>query len=302
MLSVRLLRCFAAVADELSFTAAAARLNMAQPALTRAIKQLEDQLGGRLLDRNTRNVRLTKMGRAFLSEARTALDKLAHAERVGREMGRGMLGHVKIGYTTFVAHDVLAPLLRQFNIGRPNIRITLSNLGTEQQRIALVERDIDIGFMLGPFSIPTVAVHWIRTDPLVVVMPRDHHLAKKKSLLATDLQGERLVVGTESTWSIYRRLIFSEFNRLGVSPLISQEAPTPSAIIALVSAGLGLTIFPQAYCENFARHLVRRPLLGHQNSMDVICAWNKADSNPSLQALLQYLPVIVKRNDAPSPQ
>lgn len=292
MLSARLLRCFAAVADELSFTAAAARLNMAQPALTRAIRQLEEQLGARLLDRNTRNVRLTKIGYAFLSEARAALDQLAHAERAGREMARGMLGHVKIGYTTFVAHDVLAPLLRQFNIGRPNIRITLSNMGTEQQRIALVERDIDVAFMLGPFSIPTIEVHWLRTDPLVVVMPKGHRLAKKKSLFASDLQEEPLVVGTESSWSVYRRLIFSEFYRLNVSPVISQEAPTPSAIIALVTAGMGLTIFPKAYSENFARHLVQRPLAGEQNAMNIVCAWNQADTNPALQAMLRYLPAI----------
>lgn len=290
MLSARLLRCFVAVADELSFTAAAARLNMAQPALTRAIRQLEDQLEARLLDRDTRNVRLTKIGSAFLPEARAALNQLAHAERTGRQMARGMLGHLKIGYTTFVAHNVLAPLLRKFNTDRPNIRFTLFNMGTEQQRSALVEREIDLAFMLGPFSIPTVAVRSVQTDPLVVIMPKGHHLAKRKSLTACDLKGEPLVVGDESSWSVYRRLIFSEFCRLNVPPLISQEAPTPSAIIALVKAGLGLTIFPQSYSEGFAQSVTRCPLAGEESAMNVICAWNRADTNPALQAMLQYLP------------
>ncbi|MFC5394515.1 LysR substrate-binding domain-containing protein [Bosea vestrisii] len=118
---------------------------------------------------------------------------------------------------------------------------------------------------------------------------------QKKFLLASDLKGEPLVVGTESSWSVYRRLIFSEFHRLNVPPLISQEAPTPSAIIALVKAGLGLTIFPKSYSDNFAQSLVRCPLVGEQSAMNVICAWNRADINPALQAMLQYLPDVQPR-------
>jgi DNA-binding transcriptional LysR family regulator len=289
MLSVRLIRCFVAVADELSFTAAAQRLNMAQPALTRSIKQLEEHLSARLLDRDTRNVRLTEIGHAFLKEARKALDQIARAEQVGREMARGQMGQIKIGYVTYIAQDFLAPLLKRFRMDRPNIRIELVNMGTEQQRAALVERTIDMGFMLGPFSVPGIATYQIREEQLVVVMPDDHRLAQKEAISASDLRGEQLVIGSESMWSVYRRILFSEFDRLGVSPRISQEAPTPSALFALVNAGMGLTIFPQVPNQYLTSHMVIRPFTMEQNTMSTVCAWNKANTNAALHALLACL-------------
>lgn len=292
MLNPRLLRCFVAVADELSFTAAAARLNTAQPALTRAIKQLEDHIGARLLDRDTRHVRLTEIGHAFLEQARAALDQLARTERVGREMSRGQLGQIKIGYMTFIAQDFLAPLLKRFSLDRPNIRIELYNMGTEQQRGALVDRSIDIGFMLGPFSISGITTCLVRDEDLVVAMPDDHPLTRHDYLTPHDLHGEKLVMGSERMWSVYRRIIFSEFDRLGVSPLIAQEAPTQSAVFALVGAGMGVTIYPRAPSQYLTDRLALRPFVMEHEIMQTICAWNKASPNPAVRALLDYLPTL----------
>jgi DNA-binding transcriptional LysR family regulator len=290
MLTLRLLRCFVVVADELSFTAAAEHLNMAQPALSRAIKELEAHLGARLLDRDTRNVRLTTFGREFLPEAQAVLERFDRAERVGRDMGRGIRGKIKIGYTTFVAHDPIAPLLRKFTLCRPDVSIDLHNMGTEQQRNALIGRSIDIAFMVGPFSIPNISTRMVKNDDLIVVMPLEHRLANHVSITATDLSAESLIMGRESSWSVYRRRIFREFTRLGVSPRITQEAPTPSAIMALVSAGMGVTIFPRAYSESFAGHLTRRPFEANYNTIEIICAWIRNDENPLLAALLDDLP------------
>lgn len=291
MLNVRLLRCFVAVANELSFTAAAARLNMAQPALTRSIKQLEVHINARLFVRDTRNVRLTEIGRAFLEQARAALDQLARTERIGHEMARGQLGQIKIGYMTFIAQDFLAPLLKRFSLDRPDIRIELFNMGTEQQRAALVDRAIDIGFMLGPFSIAGIATCAIREEELVVVMPDDHPLISHSSITPHDLQGEKLVMGSESMWSVYRRIIFAEFDRLGVSPLIAQEAPTQSAVFALVGAGMGVTIYPRGPSRYLTDRLALRPFVMEYKKMQTICALNKTHTNPAVRALLDHLPL-----------
>jgi len=290
MLNVRLLRCFVAVANELSFTAAAARLNMAQPALTRAIKQLEDHLEAHLLYRDTRNVRLTEIGHAFLKEAQAALEQITRAERVGREMARGELGQIRIGYMAFLSQDFLAPLLKRFSLQRPNVRVELFNLGTEQQRAALVDHTIDVGLMLGPFSIAGIASRELREEQLVVVMPQDHPLAALELVTANDLRGEKLVVGSESMWSVYRRAVFSEFDRLGISPQIAQEAPTTSAVLALVAAGLGLTIFPLSPTLHLTSQMtVLRPFAMGQGKMTTICAWNKINPNPSVAALLDCI-------------
>lgn len=304
MLNVRLLRYFVAVAEELSFTAAAHRLNMAQPALTRSIKQLEQQLDARLLDRDTRNVRLTEIGHAFLQEARKALDQIARAERVGREMARGQIGQIRIAYVTYIAQEFLAPLLKRFSLDRPNIRIELVNMGTGQQRAALVERAIDIGFMLGPFSAPGIQTCQIREEQLVVIMPDDHRLARQQSVTASDLRGEQLVIGSEAMWSVYRRIIFSEFDRLGVSPCISQEAPTTSAVFALVGAGMGLTIFPRGPTQYLTSQMTVRPFLMQQNKISTVCAWNRANTNAAVRALLDCLSSAIaeiRNRDLPNP-
>lgn len=284
------MRCFVTVANELSFTAAAEHLNMAQPALSRALRQLEDHFGSRLFDRTTRRVRLTAFGRAFLPEAVAVLEQFARAERIGREMGRGMRGQIRIGYTEFVAHDTLAPLLQRFTCERPNVQLDLHNMGTEQQRVALSESEIDFAIMVGPFVVSDIATHRVRNDDLVVLMPDGHRLAAKDAITVADLREEPLVVGQESSWRIYRRLIFREFARSRITPRITQEAPTPSAIMSLVAAGMGLTIFPRTYSETFASHMVCRPYLGEETSLEIICAWNKSRPNPLLTALVQALP------------
>lgn len=289
MLNVRLLRCFVAVADELSFTAAASRLNIAQPALTRSIKQLEVHINARLFIRDTRNVRLTEVGRAFLEQARMALDQLARTERIGHEMARGQIGQIKIGYITFIAQDFLAPLLKRFSLDKPDVRIELFNMGTEQQRAGLVDRTIDIGFMLGPFSISGIATCTVRDEELVVVMPDDHRLASHSFITPHDLQGENLVMGSESMWSVYRRIIFTEFDRLGVSPLVAQEAPTQSAVFALVGAGMGVTIYPQGPSRYLTDQLTQRPFVMDCKKMQTICAWSKPHTNPAVRVLIEHL-------------
>jgi DNA-binding transcriptional LysR family regulator len=294
MLSLRALRCFVAVADHLNFTRAAANLNIAQPALTRTINQLEDRLGATLLIRDTRNVRLTEIGQLVLEEARKTLTQALRTERLGREMALGQTGRLKIGYTAFVVADPLAPLLRRFRVLKPSVRIELNNDPTEWQLPALLNATVDVALILGPISIPGILSCRIREEPLSVVMPRDHVLTHRAAITASDLHQVKLVVGSENQWSVYRRAIFSEFDRCGVLPRISQEAPTPEAIFWLVTADLGVTILPTSY----ARHLSQtysgdliavRPFVMQKSNLSTICAWCKDNLNPVLPTFIQCL-------------
>ena len=293
-MDLRSLRCFVAVAERLNFTAAATSLNLAQPALSRTIKELETHLGAPLLVRDTRNVRLTDIGKFFLEEARQALNHVSRAEHIARGMARGELGRLTIGYTTFVGHDLLAPLVKQFRQGQPNVRIELSNAPSDRQRVALLEQKTDIALTLGPCSIPGIASIPIREEPLAVVMPGDHPLAEKTAVTVADLRGEKLIMGSESMWSVYRRTILSEFEREGVPPQIAFEAPTTEIIFSLVSAGMGLTVFPmsysqyqsQQYPENF---VACRPFAAKESKILIICAWGKDNPNPALPAMLRCM-------------
>lgn len=286
MLDLRQVRCFIAVAEELSFGAAAARLHVAQPALTRTIKKLEDRIGARLLDRDTRNVRLTEIGRVFLGQARSALEQIHQAERATRDMVEGRSGRIRIGYMNFVTHGYLAPLLKGFCAARPQASVDLHYLGTEQQRAALLEGDIDVALMLGPFSAAGVRTHTLREEELMVVMPHDHPLGTLDCIRAQDLRGVGLVFGNDKLWSVYRRVVFSEFDRCGVSPRIEQEAPTPSAIFALVAAGIGVTIFPRAANLYYHDWFTLRPFTMTHSTVTTVCAWRTDNDNRLLEPFL----------------
>lgn len=284
------MRCFVAVAEELNFGAAAARLLIAQPALTRTIKRLEERIGARLFDRDTRNVRLSAVGRAFLAEARSALLQVERAERVARDMARGRTGKMAIAYMNFVTQGCLAPILKRFNAAKPNVRVDLYSMGTEQQRRALVEKKIDVAFMLGPFTAPGIATRILREEEMMVFLTKNHPLTKKRVITPRDLQDENLIVGSQELWSVYRRIIFTEFDRAGISPLIAQEAPTPSAIFSLVSAGMGVTIFPKTASQFYRDWLDTRPFQMQHGSVTTICAWTKASENTELKTFLSCLP------------
>src|SRR5690606_6956905 len=120
------LRCFLVVAEELSFSRAAERLHLAQPALTRIIKRLEERLGGRLFDRDTRNVELTELGEALVSDVRTVLTSLDSIESKARRVIEGHEDIVRIGYMNFVTHDILGPVLTAFQTSNPKTRVELN--------------------------------------------------------------------------------------------------------------------------------------------------------------------------------
>lgn len=290
MLDLRQMRCFVAVAEELNFGAAAARLLIAQPALTRTIKRLEERIGARLFDRDTRNVRLSAVGRAFLTEARSALHQVERAERVARDMARGRTGKMAIAYMNFVTHGCLAPILKRFNAAKPNVRVDLYSMGTEQQRRALVEKKVDVAFMLGPFTASGITTRVLREEEMMVFMGKDHPLRKKRAITPHDLHDENLIVGSQDLWSVYRRIIFTEFDRAGITPLIAQEAPTPSAIFSLVSAGMGVTIFPRTASQFYRESLDTRPFVMQHGKVTTICAWNRDSENTELETFLRCLP------------
>lgn len=290
MLDLRQLKCFVTVADELSFGAAAARLNVVQPALTRTIKRFEERISAKLFDRDTRNVRLTAVGKALVVEARALLEHVERTEQIMRDTARGRTGQLKIAYMDFVTHGYLAAILKQFNGIRPDVRIELFGLPSADQRQIILEGKIDIAFMLGPFAAPGISTRLLREEEMVVVMPNGHALARRKHLEPHDLQHERLIMGSQASWSMYRRSIFTEFDRAGISPVIAQEAPTSSAIFSLVSAGMGITIFPEEACRSYRGDLVVRPFRMRYGSVTTICAWVKASDNVEIKPFLECVP------------
>src|SRR6516164_7440045 len=143
-MELRHLRYFLAVAEELHFGRAAARLHISQPPLSQQIRRLEDELGARLFRRTKRRVELTPAGQAFLTEARQTL---AQAERAVRAAQRGELGELVVGYVTTASYEPLPDVIRGFRRRFPDVDLRLENLRSVQQRQALFDGRIDVGFV-----------------------------------------------------------------------------------------------------------------------------------------------------------
>src|SRR5437764_2755099 len=153
-MELRHLRYFVAVAEDLNFRRAAERLHLAQPALSAQIKSLEDELEVRLLERNTRSVKLTAAGRVFLEEARTVLAAASQAAHRARKAEHGLVGTLRLGVIAAVANVWLARILRGFHQRFPGVQLSLFDLTSPEQLQRLHTGDLDAGLLRPPVSFP----------------------------------------------------------------------------------------------------------------------------------------------------
>ena len=201
-MELRHLRYFVAVAEELSFSAAARRLHVAQPPLSVQVKQLEEELGTRLFERTSRRVRLTPAGELFLARATTILREAATAVREVQRAGRGELGSLRLSFSgTTLTYDPLLPeVLRRYRAAHPEVNLTLHEQRAGQQIEDLRAGRMDAGF-LGLARTDTaanarggeLAVEVLLREALFAVLPDGHPLAKRRRVTRRQLQGEALV-------------------------------------------------------------------------------------------------------------
>src|SRR5215218_8477491 len=182
-MELRHLRYFVAVAEELHFSRAAERLHISPPSLTQQIQGLERELGTSLFTRTKRNVTLTDTGTRFLHEARLTLQQAEHAAVVARLAGRGDIGRLEIGYASSVAcAGLVTAAVAEYGRTHPLVTISLSKMQAARQLRELPEGRLDIGFLRNPARYPEgISAVIISREPVVVVLPRGHRLAKRTS-------------------------------------------------------------------------------------------------------------------------
>jgi len=249
MFDFRQLRYFIAVAEELSFTRAAQRLHISQPPLSQQIQSLEQDLGVRLLERNKRNVALTKPGQLFLEQARQILLQAEEARHLVSEAAAGFSGQLRLAYTVSVSfHPFLPQALLRFGRNAPNVRVQLSEMYTEPQFAALRAGQIDVGFVRNEpaheADARVLRLDVIDREPLLLALPSGHPLATRRRLHMGDVAGQPFVAQPrELAATLYDRLVQlaakSDFH-----PQIRQHAQQLTGLLALVSAGIGLALVP----------------------------------------------------------
>ena len=237
------LEAFTAVAERGSFRSAAEHIHLSPPALSRRIDKLETILGARLFNRTTRDVELTPLGRLFLERARAALDDLESAMLGISDLAASRSGRVTVACVPSAAIHFLPSVVRPFSERYPLIRIRVVDEAASLVLASVVTGESDFGISFMGSQVPGVEFEAIHTDPFVLAVPRDHALAKRKSVAWPDLQTERLIAVARSSGN--RQLLDDALAKAGVNPSFSFEVSHIATLLGMVEAGLGLAAVPR---------------------------------------------------------
>jgi DNA-binding transcriptional LysR family regulator len=300
-MELRHLRYFVAVAEELHFGRAAARLRISQPPLSLQIRDLERELGVRLFARNRRRVELTAGGAAFLAEAREILQRAEGAGERARRASRGESGALGVGFVTSATNEAFASILREFQRGRPGVELRLYDQTPDQQLEALRSGRIDVGFLRPPILDSTLVAERVWREPLVVALPADHRLASQPFVRWKDLVDEPFVTLSSQQAPGFRRVFFEAAQAQGFSPQVRQYANDLQTVIWLVAVGIGIAVVSAGLSNLARRSVVYRPLRPRGPMVEMVVAWRREAALPALDAFLEVTRRIARQKGGEAP-
>ena len=285
-MELRHLRYFIAVAEEGSFlTAAQRRLNTSQPSLSRQIRDLESEVGVRLLERQARGVVLTDAGRVFLDHARLALSQVEAATNGARRIAQPQKPTLSMGFMVGLEVMWLPHLLRILREEEPEIEVTLTSQSSPELALALTRGKLDIAFLRPEKQTAGVTLKLLAKEPLIVVLPADHRLASRKRIRPQDLVRE-IYVSSARTSPVLHAVIQDYASKVGIVLKAKYEGENISSAMSLVASTGGVTLVP-LYAQNMlAPNVVARALEGHPPTVDLTLGYNQANSSPLLCRLL----------------
>ncbi len=289
-MDLRSLEQFVAVAEELHFGRAAARLHMAQPPLSQAIQRLEARLSLQLFERSQRRVQLTDAGRYLLDEARRLL---AQAEALDHSLGavaRGEAGEIRVGYNAPAIHGFLARELRRFRADQPGIRLNLRELTSDEQLLALRQQRLHVGFLrwFGE-AVDGLEAQRVFRERYVLVIPEDHVLAKKARVALKDLHTVEMIRFPRDSAPSYQDWLLQTIRDAGLEPRVCLEATSGYANVALVSAGLGVAFAPESMTRWPYPGVVVRPLADPLPEIHTHMVWSAQAASPAVLRFLEYI-------------
>jgi DNA-binding transcriptional LysR family regulator len=254
------LRAFVALAEELHFGRAAARLCIVQPALSMQIKSLEDELQVRLFDRDRRKVALSETGALFLPEALATLHQAQRAEQTARLSTEGVIGTLRIAFVSSVLPKLLPTLIRGMHERYPRVVLDLKDMATPDQIAALHDNKLDFGLIRLPMHGTGVVTRTVLEESFVVAMPARHALSRLRLIRPGDLREHPVFMLARRYAPGFHDEILVAFSQQGVSLQIEKELGEYATMLALVSAGLGIGVIPALAATALPPNVTARPL------------------------------------------
>ena len=297
-IELRHLKAFCAVAEELSFRRAAERLGIAQPALSRSIKHLEEETGVTLFERTTRVTRLTEAGRAFLGRSQAILESLGEAVELAQRVQSGIAGEVRVGFNDFAISGLLPETVRRFRAAYPEVDVKLVDSPTPEMLNLLLDGELEVAFHTGPTDHGDLDHVVVRKERLVCVLPSSHDLAAEDSISVAELAGDSFIMGRWETWRIYHRIIRDICRRHGFQPRIIQEAEHGDGIMGLVAAEMGVTLYVDSEWLHFMKGIVVKPLRERLPRIETLATWrrDRRGKMPTIDHFLGVTAEVVAHN------
>jgi DNA-binding transcriptional LysR family regulator len=283
-MELRQLRYFVAVADEAQFTRAAARLMVAQPAVSAQIRRLEHELGEVLFRRERRSVALTDAGEALLPHARAALSAAERGQDAIASLRKVLQGRLRVGVAGPVDRR-LGQALGEFHRAHPGVEVLLTTQNNDPLLEAVASGHLDVGVVgVGLQPLPRhVRSQLVSSEELVLAVPCDHPLAGRKRATLTQMRGQPFVTLVHG--SGHREAFEKAFEEVGFPPRIAAEAGELSSLVELAAEGLGAAILPRAATEGAALAVleITRPRLLRRRAL----AWHEATASAAARAFLE---------------
>jgi DNA-binding transcriptional LysR family regulator len=287
-MELRQLRYFVAVAEELHFRRAAARLHMSQPPLSQQIRALEDELGFGLLVRTRRRVELTPAGAAFLRDARTVLGELDGAVATARRIDAGQSGRLRINFVGSALFSIVPRMVERFRRSRPGVEIELHERATLEQLRAVRAGMADVGLVRPPIEHDVaLRIETVLRERTMAALPTAHALAALRRVPLRRLAAEPLVLFPREQAPGFHDLLVDSLAGAGAgrvagagAPRIIQYAPEMLTIIGLVAAGTGVSLVPESVQRLALDGVTYRPVNGAPRSE--LVAITRADDDTAL--------------------
>jgi LysR family transcriptional regulator, hca operon transcriptional activator len=294
-MELRHLRYFVAVAEEGSLTnAAERRLHTAQPSLSRQIRDLELEVGVKLLERGARGVELTAAGRTFLDHARLALLQVEAAGDAARRAAQPEKAVFVVGFLTGAEVVWLPEALRILREEQPGIEITLSSQSSPDLAGALMRGKVDVAFLRREAPAPGLTFKFLIREPLVAVLPRNHRLAAHEEIDPHDLAAEIYITPTRVA-PVLKAVIDAYAAKSGITLKPQYDAENLSSAMSLVASTGGVTLLP-LYAQNLlSSAVVLRRLKGDAPTIDLVMGYSRSNTSALLKRFLARSDELVKK-------
>lgn len=285
---LRHLKYFVAVAEELNFTRAAARLRTAQPSLSQQIRQLEKQVGAQLLDRSRHHVALTNAGRIFLQQARDILGRVEHARRLARQAADGQAGELSVG--TFPSADVrILPALRpQLAARLPDLRLILHSKYAVDPVAGLLCGTLDIAFMRGPVEESGIESVELLREQLVIVLPTHHPLARRKRIPVSSLDDLPCITLERSLSPPLHDAAEALYRQAKIRMHAVSSADNVLGHLQMVQEGRGFALLPESIGALLPAGVTFKPLaVDPVPSVSIVVAWKRGSGSRMVREFVE---------------